>query len=86
MYDKTNPDWVPSLKIGLRLTTPQIRNVTLDCSCERKETMEAAEDSADDEDLETGVACQTHIHVDMVDVSCQTDAGMFAKGQSVPSN
>ena len=44
------------------------------------------EDSADDEDLETGVACQTDIHVDMVDVSCQTDAGMFAKGQSVPSN
>ena len=34
-------------------------------------------DAADDEDLETGVACQTDIHVDMVDVICQIDVGVF---------
>ena len=34
-------------------------------------------DAADDEDPETGVACQTAIHVDMVDVTCQTDIGLF---------
>ena len=56
---------------------PQIRSITLDCSCERKEKMDAAEDAADDEDLESGVTCQTDIHVDMVDVTCQTDVGMF---------
>ena len=39
--------------------------------------MDAAEDAADDEDLESGVTCQTDIHVDMVDVTCQTDVGMF---------
>ena len=56
--------------------------------------MDAAEDAADDEDLESGVTCQTDIHVDMVDVTCQTDVGMFEvtrvtateKRQSVPSN
>ena len=34
-------------------------------------------DAADDGDRETGVACQTDIHVDMVDVTCQIDVGVF---------
>ena len=34
-------------------------------------------DAVEDEDLETGVACQADIHVDMVDAVCQTDLDMF---------
>ena len=34
-------------------------------------------DAAEDEDLETGVVCQTNIDVEMVDLACQTDSGIF---------
>ena len=77
MYDSTNPDWVPSLKMGYETyhTPDQERYTRLQLRKKRK--MDAAEDAADHEDLETGVACQTDIHVNMVDVTCQTDVGMF---------
>lgn len=74
MYDSTNPDWVPSLEMGYETyhVPDQERYTRLQLRKKRK--MDATED---DEDLETGVACQTAIPVDMVDVTCQTDIGLF---------
>ena len=34
-------------------------------------------DTVEDEDMETGFACQTDVHVNMVDVASQTDIDVF---------
>ena len=79
LYDCNNPDWVPSLKLGYersqapdqeRYTRLQVRNKrrkvsTVDCTT-----------TVEDEDTETGVACQTDT-VDSIDVACQTDVDAF---------
>ena len=76
MYDTTNPDWVPSLKMGYETYHAPDQERYARLQLRKKRKIDAAEDAAD-EDLETGVACQTDIHVDVVDVACQTDIGMF---------
>ena len=43
----------------------------------KKRKIDTAEDAADDNGLETGVACQTDMHLDMVDGTCQTDVDTF---------
>ena len=68
MYDSTNPTW----KMGYETYhTPDQENYT------RLQQRKRKMDAADDGDWETGVACQTDIHVDVVDVTCQIDVGMF---------
>jgi len=44
---------------------------------QKKWKIDAAEDATDDNGLETGFACQTDMHLDMVDGTCQTDVDMF---------
>ena len=75
MYDTTNPDWVPSLKMGYETYHAPDEERYARLQLRKKIKMDAAEDAAD-EDLETGIACQTDVHV-MVDVTCQTNIGMF---------
>ena len=73
LYDSTNPDWVPSLKMGYETShTPDQERYTRLCLRKKRKI-----DAVEDEDLETGVACQADIHVDVVDAVCQTDLDMF---------
>lgn len=72
MYDSTNPDWVPSLKMGYETPHTQDLERYNRLQLRKKRKVDAA---AEDADLDTGVACQTD--VDKADVACQTDIGMF---------
>ena len=77
LYNSTNPDWVPSVKMGYETyPTPDQERYTR-MQLRKKRKMDAAEDVADDEDLDTGVACQKNIDVALVDVACQTYSGVF---------
>ena len=76
MYNTTNPDWVPSLKMGYEPDhTPDPERYT-QLQLRKKRLMQP-KNAADDNGLETGVACQTDMHLDMVDGTCQTDVDMF---------
>jgi len=77
LYNTTNPDWVPSLKMGYEPDhTPDPERYT-QLRLREKRKIDAAEDAADDNGMETGVVCQTDMHLDMVDGTCQTDVDMF---------
>ena len=77
MYDTTNPDWVPSLKMGYEPDHTPDQECYTRLQLRKKRKIDAAKDAADDDGLETGVACQTDMHLDMVDGTCQTDVDMF---------
>ena len=77
MYDTTNPDWVPSLKMGYEPDHTPDQECYTRLQLRKKRKIDAAKDAADDDGLETGVACQTDMHLDMVDSTCQTDVDMF---------
>ena len=74
---KLEPMWVPSVKMGYETYYTQDQKRYTRLQLRKKRKIDASEDVADDEDLGTGVACRTDITVEMVNVACQTDFGIF---------
>lgn len=69
MYDTTNPDWAPSLHLGYSASqTPSQERYERAVLREKRRRIE----SAGDDDLPTGVGCQTD-YVETVSTACQTD-------------
>ena len=73
MYDSTNPDWVPNLKMGYETNHTPDQERYRRLQLRKRRRMDTEDDAKEDEHLETGVACQTDRCVDAVDVACQTD-------------
>ena len=63
MYDSTNPDWVPSLKMGYETLNTQDQERYARLQLRKKRKVDVTED-ATVEEVETGIACQ----MDVVDI------------------